>query len=252
MNSTEGRLAGRVAVVTGGSSGLGRATASALAAEGAAVAVLARASDDLERTADDIRRAGATALAVTTDLADAGQIRRALDRIAAELGGADILVNAGGTDVPGPVVDLDVTDWDRVLDVNLRAAFLLSQGLFPVMQGRGGGTIVNVGSVAGRRGWADAAAYCASKFGLAGLTQALAAEGRPHRIRVCLLYPGAMDTHWGHWSPADRQTPGRATEPAEALPPADVAGLITWICTAPPDVVLNEVTVTPLLERGWP
>ena len=120
------------------------------------------------------------------------------------------------------------------------------------MVGRGGGTIVNVSSVAGRRGWANAAAYCAAKSGLTGLTQALAAEGKPHRIRACVLYPGAMDTSWGVWSPEDRRDGATPTVPADALAPEQVARLIAWIAAAPPDVVLDEVTVTPLLERGWP
>ncbi len=124
--------------------------------------------------------------------------------------------------------------------------------VWPDMLGRGGGTIVNVSSVAGRRGWANASAYCAAKFGLTGLTQALAAEGKPHRIRACVLYPGAMDTSWGVWSPEDRRDAQERTVPADALPPEQVAQLIAWIAAAPPDLVLNEVTVTPLLEQGWP
>ncbi len=100
--------------------------------------------------------------------------------------------------------------------------------------------------------WANASAYCAAKFGLTGLTQALAAEGKPHRIRACVLYPGAMDTNWGVWSPEDRTGSAKPALSADALAPDQVARLIGWIAAAPPDVVLNEVTVTPLLEKGWP
>lgn len=188
MDKTD--LTGRVALVTGGSSGLGHATAVALAAAGADVAVLAPGSDDLEHTAEEARRAGRKSTALTVDLAVAEDIDRAARRAKAEPGPIDVLVNAARTDVPGSVTELDVTGWDRALDVNLRATFLLSKAVFPSMAERGGGTIVNIGSVAGRRGWGNAAAYCASKFGLTGLTQALAADGRPHRIRACLLYPG--------------------------------------------------------------
>ena len=250
MNDSEG-LRGRTAVVTGGSSGLGRATALALAAAGANVAVLARGSADLDQTAEQFRFSGATVLPVVADLADAEQIARAIEHVRHQLGGIDVLVNAAGTDVPGPVADLDVTAWDRVLAVNLRASFLLSQAVWADMRERGGGTIVNVSSVAGRRGWANASAYCAAKFGLTGFTQALAAEGKPHRIRACVLYPGAMDTSWGAWTPEDRGT-ASATAPPDALPPQQVADLIVWIAAAPPDLVLNEVTVTPLNEQGWP
>lgn len=133
--------------------------------------------------------------------------------------------------------------------MNLRASFLLAQAVWPDMRERGRGTIVNVSSVAGRRGWANASAYCAAKFGLTGFTQALAAEGKPHRIRACVLYPGAMDTSWGVWSPEDRGA-APSTESSDALPPQQVADLIAWIVAAPSDLVLNEVTVTPLREQG--
>lgn len=249
-------LEGRVAVVTGGSSGLGRASAISLATAGASVAVLARSGADLEDTLVQIRdhqqgdRAGA--VAVSVDLADADSVGQAIEQVKRELGPVDILVNAAGTDAPGPVEELDAAGWDRVMDVNVRAVFLLSRAVFADMRNRGGGTIINIGSVAGRRGWANASAYCASKFALTGLTQAVAAEGRDHRIRACLLYPGAMDTHWGTWSPEERDPAPEPTPTAEAMPPEHVAELITWIAQSPPDMVLNEVTVTPLREAGWP
>lgn len=247
-------LSGQVAVVTGGSSGLGRAAAVSLAGAGAKVAVLARSRTELEETVREISGNGkaATALAVPVDLGDSVAVRQAIDQVRAELGPVDILVNAAGTDVPGPVEKLDPADWDRVLNVNLRAVFLLSQAVLRDMRSRGGGTIVNIGSVAGRRGWANASAYCASKFALTGLTQSLAAEGREHRIKVSLLYPGGMDTSWGTWTPSERKARTAEADTATALPPAHVAELITWIAASPPDMVLNEITVTPMLEQGWP
>ena len=244
-------LTGRTAVVTGGSSGLGRATALALAKAGANVAVLARGSTELDDTAALVRSEGRRATAVVVDLADARAVEQAAAQVLDELGGIDVLVNAAGTDVPGPVADLDVESWDRVLDVNLRASFLLARAAWPHMVAAGSGTIINISSVAGRRGWANASAYCAAKFGLTGFTQALAAEGKPHGIRACVVFPGAMDSNWGVWSPQDRgsQAP---TVPEDALAPERVADLLVWMATAPPDVVLNEVTVTPLQEQGWP
>ncbi len=250
MAAAEG-LSGRTALVTGGSSGLGRATAVALAAAGADVAVLARGADELQQTAEQVRAEGRRSSAVVVDLADAEQVDQAVEQVRAELGGVDVLVNAAGTDVPGPVAELDLAGWDRVLAVNLRASFVLSRAVWPDMRQRGGGTIVNVSSVAGRRGWANASAYCAAKFGLTGFTQALAAEGKPHGIRACVLYPGAMDTSWGVWAPEDRGS-ATPTVPADALPPEQVTELVVWIAAAPPGLVLNEVTVTPLLEQGWP
>ena len=121
------------------------------------------------------------------------------------------------------------------------------------MRRAGRGTIVNVSSVAGKRGWANASAYCAAKFGLTGLTQALAAEGKPHGIRACVLYPGGMATRWGAWSGEQRAAEPAAVPPATtALPPEQVADLIVWIASAPPGLVLNEAVVSPLDEGGWP
>ncbi|WP_457974612.1 SDR family oxidoreductase [Arthrobacter sp. D1-17] len=247
-------LSGQVAVVTGGSSGLGRAAAASLAAAGVNVAVLARSRADLEETVREIAGISrtATVLAVPVDLGESIAVKQAIDQVRAELGPVDILVNAAGTDVPGPIETLDPADWDRVLNVNLRAVFLLSKAVLPDMRSRGGGTIINISSVAGRRGWANASAYCASKFALTGLTQALAAEGKEHRIKVSLLYPGGMDTSWGSWTPSERGPRTAEADPAMALPPTHVAELITWIAASHPDMVLNEITVTPMLEQGWP
>ena len=137
--------------------------------------------------------------------------------------------------------------------VNLRAVFLLCRLVLPSMIDAGHGTIVNVSSVAGRRGWADASAYCASKFALTGFTQALHAEARRHGVRACLLYPGAMATHWGTFQPEER--PDRDADPADpehALAPETVADFIAWLAAAPAGLVVNEATVTPLREQGWP
>jgi NAD(P)-dependent dehydrogenase (short-subunit alcohol dehydrogenase family) len=246
----EGRLSGQAALVTGASSGLGRAAALELGREGAAVALLARDVASLQQVASDIDRLGVPALPVRADLADEESLIAATGQ-ASSLP-LTILVNAAGTDVPGPLADLSTADWDRVLAVNLRAPFILARASFPLMRAQGRGTIVNVSSVGGKRGWANAAPYCASKFGLAGLTQVLAAEGRPHHIRACLLVPGGMATGWGAWDAEQRRAPRAEPAPEAALAPREVARLISWICAAPPKVVLNEVIITPLEEQGWP
>ncbi len=233
---TAGGLADQVALVTGASSGLGRATAVALAHAGADVALLARSEPDLRQVVDEIEAAGRRGLALPVDLALAEQVTDAVARTLATFGRIDVLVNAAGTDVPGAVADLATEDWDRVLDVNLRAPFVLAHAVFPAMQQAGRGTIINVSSVAGKRGWANAAAYCASKFGLTGFTQALAAEGKAHGIRACIMYPGGRATNWGVWSPDARHSPPRAVPlPTDALPPAEVTALIVWIAAAPPE-----------------
>jgi NADP-dependent 3-hydroxy acid dehydrogenase YdfG len=246
-------LSGQVALVTGASSGLGRATARALAQAGAQIALLARSEADLENVARALRADGHVGVPVACDLADPGGLERAVDRVRRELGPIRVLVNAAATDAPGPVTELALEAWDRVLAVNLRAVFVLSRLVLRDMAAAGQGTIVNVSSVAGRRGWANASAYCASKFALTGFTQALAAEARQHGVRACVVYPGAMATHWGTFAPSDRRERERqANNPRAALPPERVADFIAWIATAPPELVLNEATVTPLNEQGWP
>jgi NAD(P)-dependent dehydrogenase (short-subunit alcohol dehydrogenase family) len=222
-------LAGQVALVTGASSGLGRATALALAHAGADIGLFARSANELQQVAGAIERIGRRALAVPIDLANGEQLVAAVAQTVDMFSRVDVLVNAAGTDVPGHVVDLPIDGWDRVLDVNLRAPFILAKAVFPYMQQAGRDTIINISSVAGKRGWANAAAYCASKFGLTGFTLALAAEGKPQGVRACILYPGGMATSWGAWSSNERQDHEREPQPStRALPPDRVAALIVW------------------------
>lgn len=245
-------LEGQAALVTGASSGLGRAVAIALARAGADVALIARSEKDLRETEELVFRTGRRALVLPTDLASATETRGAMERTVESFGRVDVLVNAAGTDAPGPVVELEVEGWDRTLEVNLRAPFLLSKAAFPHMRDAGGGTIINISSVAGKKGWANASAYCASKFGLTGFTQALADEGKEHRIRAIVLYPGAMSTNWGAFSPEERQEGESDESPStRALPPERVAELIAWLAASPLEFVLTEGIVLPI-EEGMP
>jgi NAD(P)-dependent dehydrogenase (short-subunit alcohol dehydrogenase family) len=146
-----GSLEGKAALVTGASSGLGRASATALARSGADVALVARSAE--EEVSNTDRRA----LSLPTDLAKEEETSATVERTVEEFGRIDVLVNAAGTDAPGTVEELAVEGWDRTLSVNLRAPFLLSKAAFPHMREEGGGTIVNVSSVAGKKGWAGCA-----------------------------------------------------------------------------------------------
>jgi NAD(P)-dependent dehydrogenase (short-subunit alcohol dehydrogenase family) len=245
-------LEGTAALVTGASSGLGRATAIALARAGADVALVARSEEELESLREEITEIGRQALTLPIDLASVNETTEAVGQTVEELGRLDVLVNAAGTDAPGTVEELNIEGWDRTLAVNLRAPFLLSKAAFPHMREAGGGTIINISSVAGKKGWANASAYCASKFGLTGFTEALADEGKGYGIRAMVLYPGAMATHWGAFSPEERQggEPTRAST-TRVLPPERVADLIAWLAASPPEFVLTEGIVLPI-DEGLP
>lgn len=245
-------LEGRAALVTGASSGLGRATAIALASVGADVALVARSAEELENTKEEVSKEGHRALTLPTDLTKQDEASASVERTIEEFGHIDVLVNAAGTDAPGTVEELDVHGWDLTLSVNLRAPFLLSKAAFPHMREAGGGMIVNISSVAGKKGWANASAYCASKFGLTGLTEALADEGKGYGIRAIVLYPGAMATNWGTFSSEERQE-GEPDElpPTRALAPERVAELIAWLAASPKEFVLTEGVVLPI-EEGLP
>ena len=243
-------LEGRIALVTGASSGLGRATAIALARAGADVAIVARSEEELDSVRGEITKVGRLALVLPVDLASVDDTTGAVRQSVEELGRVDVLVNAAGTDTPGTVEALDIEGWDRTLAVNLRAPFLLSKAAFPHMREAGGGTIINISSVAGKKGWANASAYCASKFGLTGFTEALADEGKEHGIRAIVLYPGAMATNWGAFSPEERQgSEMNEAPPTRVLQPERVADLIVWFAASPPEFVLTEGIVLPIEER---
>lgn len=241
-------------LVTGATSGLGRAVALQFADQGTPVAVVGRDKEALRQVTAEVQARDARAVPLHADLSDTAALPDLVDAAASQLGSIGVLVNAAATDVPRRAEDLDLDEWNRVVAVNLTAPFALARSVMPRMRADGGGLIVNISSVAGRRGWANASAYCSTKFALSGLTQSLAAEGREDGIRVCVLYPGAMATNWGTFDPEQRPDPAGPADfnTTEALDPTTVADLIVWMATAPGRPVLNEVTVTPLREHGWP
>ena len=189
----------KVAIVTGGGTGIGRATSLALARQGAVVAVTyARSQAEAEETAGEIVAAGGRALAVQADVSDEGAVRAMVERVAAELGGIDLLVNNAGTTRYIDLTDLDsVTDevWDAILAVNVKGMFYCSRAVAPHMRARGGGAIVNITSVAGLSGDGSSLPYAVSKAAAIGLTRSLARALAP-QIRVCSVAPGIVETRW--------------------------------------------------------
>ena len=186
---------GKVALVTGGSKGIGRACAYGFAAEGAKVAVTGRTLAELEATASKVRQLGSEALVCQSDFLDREQVAGIVPAVLAEFGRIDILVNNAAIIHPRiDLVDLDVQTWYDVIEVNLNAAAMLTKLVVPAMVEAGGGSIINISSIGGRSGGRGRSAYRVTKSALISLTQTLAAELREHGINVNAICPGGTDT----------------------------------------------------------
>jgi NADP-dependent 3-hydroxy acid dehydrogenase YdfG len=245
-------LDGRVAAITGASSGIGEATAFELARQGAAVAIGARRKDRLDSLVERIESDGGRALPFELDVADEGRARAVIQGANDELGGLDILLNNAGVMLLGPVEDADVDEWRRMIDVNLLGLLYCTHAAVPLMHAAGGGDIVNVSSVAGRQAGAGAAVYNLTKFGVTGFSDALRQEVLHHGIRVTCVEPGMVDTELqGHNKhPLVLRSMERAAERiGTPLSAEDIARTIAWVLTQPRHVGLNEVLVRPIGER---
>jgi 3-oxoacyl-[acyl-carrier protein] reductase len=234
---------GDVALVTGAGRGIGRAVALALGEAGARVALLSRTASDVESAAAAIREKGGEAIALECDVADADAVGRAVERVSAALGPVDILVNnAGvGTVAPYEVADYEIAEWDRIVNVNLRGAFLCCRAVLPAMRERKRGTVINVGSISGHKSAPLVSPYGVSKFGLVGLHQALIAENHKHGIRVSMVSPGTTDTTiWDK-----KRVPIPAEVRAAMMRPEDVAEVILFLVRLPERVRIDDVVVLP-------
>ena len=240
-----GPLEGRVAAVTGASSGIGEATVRALSAAGASVALGARRTDRLEAIAGSLD--GQT-LVRQLDVSDEEQAKSFIQAAHDELGGLHILVNNAGVMLLGPVADADTGEWRRMIQVNLLGLLYCTHAALPLLGAGGGGDVVNLSSVAGRRADAGAAVYNMTKFGVHAFSEALRQEALHAGIRVTTVAPGFVDTELqGHnTSPLVRQATERARETiGEVLKAEDIADAIVHAVTRPAHVCVNEVVVRP-------
>jgi len=187
-------LEGRVAVVTGGGGGLGTMACEALARAGAAVAIVGRNAGKCEAVRQSLAAEGRTCRTFLADITSEEEVKRLFTEIADEFGGVDILVNNAGVTSPKPFLDLDVSDWDRIMDTSAKGTFLCTRAAAPLMQARGGGSIVNLGSILSERGIVNRSAYSAAKAAVLNLTRATAIELGPLGIRVNAIGPTVIVT----------------------------------------------------------
>jgi NADP-dependent 3-hydroxy acid dehydrogenase YdfG len=239
------KIEGKVTVVTGAGRGLGEAIARELAGAHAKVVLLDVRRELVNKLAEELQEAGEEALALAVDLCDENAIQAAFDLVIERFGQIDILINNAGTDKTESIEEMTIEDWDRVMAVNLRAPFITSKVVMPLMRAAGRGHIVNIASTAAKRAWANASVYHASKWGLLGFSHALHVEARQHKIKVTAVIAGGMKTPFL----LDR-FPDIDTDNLQD--PKNVAETIHYILTQPEETVIPEVMVIPMRETSWP
>lgn len=231
------RLNGNVAIVTGSSSGIGKAIALTFAAEGAQVVVAARRHELCAQTVRQIVQRGGRALALPTDVADEAQVERLMAETVRQCGRVDILVNNAGVGGGGRIVETSTEAFDAVLNTNLRGTFFCCRaGFRQMMQQPEGGTILNMSSVCGLQAWAGTGPYSASKHAVMALTKALADEGRRYKIKVSALCPGGV-------ADALVDAPPEEIRRSEQISPYDIAETAVYLATLGPHAVVQQVVI---------
>jgi short-subunit dehydrogenase len=230
----------RRALITGASSGIGKATALAFAKAGIDVALVSRSQDKLEAVANAALEIGVKAKAYVLDLAKIEEVKAGISAIAADFAPIDILVNNAGMGYTNPLVETPLSDWQRVIDLNLTSVFQCILGILPAMRDQQRGTIINVASIAGQQPFPEWGAYSVSKAGLIALSKTLAAEERNHGIRVVTISPGAVNTSL--W---DTDTVKADLNRSAMLTPEIVAQSILHTALLPEQAVIESVTLMP-------
>ena len=241
------QLQNAVAVITGGNRGIGTGIAKAFAAEGARLALCARNAELLEATAGELREAGTDVLAQPLDVTDEAGVQAFFAAVQAQFGRVDILVNNAGAFDGGPLDEVTLEGWNNVIGACLTGSFLCSREAFRIMKPQGGGRILNIGSISAQRPRAGSTPYGAAKFGVWGLTQATAIDGRPYGITCCCLHPGNVLVE-------RRQETGETSDAEPMMATETIAKAALAMVTVPPDVNFLEAIVLPrdqeYLARG--
>lgn len=243
-----GRLSGQTALVTGASSGIGRATALAFAREGATVAVVARREERLAQLVAQIQDLGGEALACPADITDPAAVEALVGRTIERFGRLDLLVNNAGVNLPKrSMEDVSVEGWRTMMDLNLSAVFYCVHAALPAMRARGNGTIINVASWSGKRSMPRTGpAYCASKAGLVSLNESINLAERRNGIRSCVICPGEVETEALDRRPKPVSAAARAT----MMQSEDIAAAALFVATLPQRATVEELIIRPTLLRN--
>jgi 3-oxoacyl-[acyl-carrier protein] reductase len=230
-------LAGAVSLVTGGSRGIGRAIALRLARLGSSVAICGRDVKALESVAAELRAWAPRVFSQVADVTRSAEVAQLIEKTEAALGPITILVNNAGVGVFGPAQEKTEAEWDRVLNTNLKSVFLVSREVAPSMIRHKRGDIINISSLAGRNTFAGGGIYCASKWGVQGLSGCMAEDLREHGIRVSVICPGSVATEFSGRGPKD---------PNKVLTAEDVAHAVAMVLTQGPQSFLSEIHLRPV------
>jgi 3-oxoacyl-[acyl-carrier protein] reductase len=234
-------LAGKVAIVTGGTRGIGRAIAERLLREGASVAFCGRSNDTIARVADELKKAtGGTVYGEAADVSKPEDVRRFFQSVDANFGALHVLINNAGLGIFRPTAELSIADWHRMIDLNLSGAFYCCREALQRFRNSGGGYIINISSLAGKNAFSGGAGYNASKFGLNGFSEALMLDHRYDNVRVSYIMPGSVDTEFGS---------GKSGEADWKIAPADVAELVSDLLRLPERTLVSRIEMRPLKPR---
>jgi 3-oxoacyl-[acyl-carrier protein] reductase len=236
-SSVLSNLEGKIALVTGAGRGIGKAVSLSLVQAGCRVVLSARTHEQIEAVQKEILSQGGDALAIPADLTMDEDVQRLVKETQAKWGAVDILINNAGWGKRASVVNASLTDWDQTFRLNLRAPMVLAKALLPSMIAKREGAVINIGSVSGKTGEANGAAYSASKFGLIGFTQSLYEEVREHGIKVAVILPGFVDT--------PLIPPNRQLDRSKMIQADDIAQTVLFVLTSPATCCPVEITVRP-------
>jgi NADP-dependent 3-hydroxy acid dehydrogenase YdfG len=246
----ENNIKGKIVVITGASSGMGETAAKHLATLGATVVLGARRADRIEKLAKDIQDTGGKALAIATDVTRRDQVKKLIDSAVEKFGKVDVILNNAGIMPLSPMERLNVDEWDRMIDVNIKGVLNGIAAVLPHMKNQKSGQIINTSSVAGHKTFPGSAVYSATKFALMALSEGLRMEVKPYNIRTTIVSPGAVKTELlDHISETDVQQANKDYVGAVGISPDSFARVVAFAISQPEDIDINEIIFRPTAQE---